>query len=246
MTQGAGLQGAMTQGVLAFESVEAMYERVFRLMKPRTDPPRFDVRFRPYANMDSKIRLESGHSRISVLISDQLEQAPPAVQESLAWVLLGKLYRKDPPAAAVERYREFVNQADVRRRALEVRRRRGRKRIIRPQGACYDLDRMFDRLNVRYFDGGMEKPVLGWSLRGSRRLLGHYDPAHHAIVISRLLDDRKVPEFVVEYVLFHEMLHLKHPVEYRARRRCVHSAAFKAEERRFPQFAEADLFLRNL
>jgi predicted metal-dependent hydrolase len=75
--------------------------------------------------------------------------------------------------------------------------------------------------------------------------LGHYDPAHHAIVLSRALDRSKVPAYVVEYVLYHEMLHLKHPVEYRSERRCVHSAAFKAEERRFPEFERANRFLKT-
>ena len=236
----------MLQGVLPFESVEEMFARVFRRMKPRTDPPEFNVRFRPYANMDSKIRLEAGHRRISVLISDQLEQAPPDVQESLAWVLLGKLYRKEPPPEVLERYRRFANRDDVRRRALEVRKRRGRKYIVEPRGQAHDLDALFDALNAEYFDGEMKKPALGWSLRGSRRLLGHYDPAHHAIVISRLLDDERVPAYVVKYVLYHEMLHLKHPVEYRDQRRCVHSPAFKAEEKRFPRYQDANRFLKGL
>lgn len=240
----------MIQGVLPFESSEEsvaeMFERVFRRMKPRTEPPEFSVRFKPYANMDSKIRLEEGHHRISVQISDQLEQAPVEVQESLARVLLGKLYRKPAPPEEVERYRRFANREDVRLRALEMRRKRGRKYIVEPRGAAHDLDALFDRLNRTYFEGEMKKPALGWSLRGSRRLLGHYDPAHHAIVVSRLLDDDRVPEYVVEYVLYHEMLHLKHPVEYRDRRRCVHSPAFKAEERRFPKYREANRFLRAL
>lgn len=242
--------GQAIQGVLPFESSEAsmtqLFERVFRRIKPRTAPPEFSVRFRPYANMDSKIRLEEGHRKISVQISDQLEHAPIEVQESLAHVLLGKLYRKPAPPETVELYRRFANREDVRRRALEIRRKRGRKYIVEPQGAAHDLERLFDRLNTTYFGGEMVKPALGWSPKGSRRLLGHYDPAHHAIVISRLLDDERVPEYVVEYVLYHEMLHLKHPVEYRDQRRCVHSAAFKAEERRFPQYREANRFLRAL
>jgi len=236
----------MLQGVLPFESVEDVFLRVFRQLKPRTPAPEFEVRFRPYANLDSKIRLEAGHRRISVKISDQLEQAPPAVQESLAWVLLSKLYRKRAPEEVVERYRQFVNRKEIREQAMNVRRKRGRKQVLHPQGIRYDLDRMFDELNVQYFAGELRKPQIGWSPNSSKRLLGHYDPAHDVIVLSGLLDEECTPEFVTRYVLFHEMLHLKHPVEYRDGRRCVHSRAFKAEERKFDQYDAALRFLKTL
>ena len=92
----------------------------------------------------------------------------------------------------------------------------------------------------------MRKPRLGWSPRASRRLLGHYDPAHDAIVISRIFDTPQIPRYVVEYVVFHEMLHLKHPVQYGSTRRCVHSAAFKADEKRFPRYFDANRYLQRL
>ena len=236
----------MLQGVLPFESVEDLYRRVFRQMKPRTPAPDFDVRFRPYANLDSKIRLEAGHRRISVKISDQLEQAPPQIHESLAWVLLSKLYRKQPPEEVVERYRSFINRKEIRDRAMDVRRSRGRKQVRHPRGRTYDLEAMFDELNAAYFEGTLKKPRIGWSPNSSKRLLGHYDPAHDTIVLSGLLDEAHMPEYVTRYVLFHEMLHLKHPVEYRDSRRCVHSREFKAEERKFPEYAAAIRFLKTL
>jgi hypothetical protein len=69
-------------------------------MKPRTAPPAFRVLFKPYANLDSKIRLEAGHEKIEVRMSDQLRTAPDSVREALAWVLLGKLDQGRRRAAA--------------------------------------------------------------------------------------------------------------------------------------------------
>ena len=46
--------------------------------------------------------------------------------------------------------------------------------------------------------------------------------------------------------MYHEMLHLKHPVRVKAGRRCVHSREFQAEERLFPQLQEAKDFLKLL
>ncbi|MBC7927568.1 MAG: M48 family metallopeptidase [Bryobacteraceae bacterium] len=92
----------------------------------------------------------------------------------------------------------------------------------------------------------MARPDLGWSLRKSRVTLGHYDPCHHAIVLSSLMDGPEVPRLAVEYVMFHEMLHLRYPVEHRGARRCVHTPEFKAAERTFPQMKEARELLRKL
>jgi hypothetical protein len=233
------------QSLFPFESTEDVYVRVFRTLKPRTKPPEFKVRFYPYANLDSRIRLEEGHHRILVKVSDQLEQAPLSVHEALAHVLLAKLFRKRIDPDQDRRYREFVNRSEVRQQALAVRRRRGRKQMGSPQGVHHDLDAMFDDLSNRFFEGRLAKPKLGWSTRGSRRLLGHFDPAHESIVLSRLLDSPAMPAFVVEYVLYHEMLHVKHPVEYRTQRRCVHTPAFKREEKTFPRYEEANLFLKK-
>lgn len=235
----------MQQALLPFETSEDVYERVFRELKPRTAPPAFEVRFHPYANLDSRIQLEEGHRKILVKVSDQLKAAPPSVHEALAHVLLSKLYRKRIDPEHDKRYREFVNRSDVRRQAQEIRRRRGRKQMESPQGEVYDLDAMFDDLNRRFFGGELLKPSLGWSPRVSRRLLGHFDPAHESIVLSRCLDSEKVPAFVVEYVLFHEMLHVKHPVEYGKHRRCVHTPAFNREEKTFPRYEEANRFLKK-
>ena len=105
---------------------------------------------------------------------------------------------------------------------------------------------MFEELNFRYFHGLMSRPLLGWSPFASRTMLGHYDPSHHAIVLSRILDRPQTGRLAVEYVLFHEMLHLRYPVEHRGARRCVHTRAFKEAEKQFENLREAKAMLRKL
>ena len=70
--------------------------------------------------------------------------------------------------------------------------------------------------------------------------------AHNAIIISRIFDHFAVPRYAVEYIVYHEMLHLKHPVKVRGGRRCVHSADFRAEEKLFPRLEDAKRFLRRI
>ena len=91
----------------------------------------------------------------------------------------------------------------------------------------------------------MTAPALGWSLRPSRTILGHYDPSHHVIVLSRTLDSPHAPESAVRFVMFHEMLHLRYPTENRGARRCVHTAEFKLAEKLFANYAEAKEALKQ-
>ena len=65
-------------------------------------------------------------------------------------------------------------------------------------------------------------------------------------MVSRVFDRPSSPRYAIEYLLFHEMLHLKHPVRMRGLRRCVHSREFKADERQFPQLKEALAFIKRL
>ena len=223
----------------AATSLQDLYAKIYRELRPRAHMPQIRIRFYPYANIDSKIRLDTDTDEISVRISDLLEGAPPSVLEALGYILLGKLYAKPVARRFDRRYRVYVNSADIRRQALLIRRLRGRKPVSTPQGRCRNLDELFDELNARFFHGLLARPTLSWSRGASRQTLGYFDPAHNAIIISRVFDSEEVPLFLLEYVLYHEMLHLKYPTVYRSQRRCVHTPEFKRQEQLFPRYEEA-------
>jgi hypothetical protein len=223
---------------------EQVYARVFRRLRPRTALPRIVVQFRRWANANAQIKLEGGE--MEVRIADTLETAPVDVQEALAEILLAKLFRRPCSAAANDRYRRYLNRRDVRHSLDHARQERGRKLLEHPQGEHYNLEEMFEDLNFRYFFGLMARPAMGWSRQASRTMLGHYDPSHNTIVLSRILDRPGTPRLAVEYVLFHEMLHVRYPAEHHGARRCVHTRAFKAAEKEFAGLREAKAFLRRL
>jgi predicted metal-dependent hydrolase len=77
-------------------------------------------------------------------------------------------------------------------------------------------------------------------------MLGHFDPAHNAIIISRIFDRAEVPVLALDYVMFHEMLHLQHPVDHSGARRCVHTREFREAEKKFPNMREAKEIIKRL
>ncbi len=228
----------------ATEPIREIYLRTFRQLRPRTPLPEVRVEFRAYANANAQIKLE--HGVLLVRLADTLGPAPLEIMEALAEILLAKLFRHPVPAASNDRYRRYLNRREVRNNLDAVRQIRGRKRMSPPQGRAHNLEEIFEDLNRRHFFGLMARPALGWSPQASRTMLGHYDPSHHAIVISRVLDRAMVPKLAVEYIMFHEMLHLRYPVEHKGSRRRVHTKDFKEAERQYPRLEEAKAILKKL
>jgi hypothetical protein len=221
-----------------------IFREAYRELRPRTDAPPMHVRFYAFVSINNTIRLRQGE--LYIRLSDLLEGAPETVLHSIAHILLAKLYRRPIDRAHSSRFRRYIASHDIAAKARLMRQMRGRKHIHSARGHHYHLEEIFDDLNHRFFHGLMGRPQLTWSRNHARSSLGHYDPAHNAIVISRVFDHSHVPRYAVEYILFHEMLHLKHPVRLSGSRRCVHSREFREEENLFPELGRAKNFLRIL
>ena len=226
------------------ERLLPIFQESYRELRPRAPIPELQVKFYAFANINNTIRLREG--KLLVRISDLLEGAPEPILRALAHILLAKLYRKPIEREHSTRYRRYVSSHDITQKAHLMRQRRGRKRIESPKGRVYDLEEIFEKLNARFFYGLLARPQMTWSRSDARNMLGHYDPAHNAIVVSKVFDQPQVPAYAVEYIVYHEMLHLKHPVKLRGSRRCVHSAEFQAEEKLFPRAVDANAFLKRL
>ena len=127
----------------------------------------------------------------------------------------------------VERHRDEIAQGPVKSRTPH----------LQTAGKYHDLQRIFDTLNATYFDSSLSARIT-WGARGTPRKrqsikVGSYVVEDGLIRIHPALDQREVPPLVVAWVVFHEMLHAKHPVTLVGNRRCFHSAAFLEEEKRF-------------
>ena len=223
---------------------ERIFQRIFTRLGCQGRPPQFRVELYPYANLSHTLRLRRDVAHVR--LSDILREAPIAVIEATAAILLAQMYRRRVPRELRDAYREFALSHSTRRHIARVRRKRARRIEDRPQGAAHDLDPMFAALNAEYFDGRLRSPLLGWSARPWRSQFGCYDPSLDQIVMNKRLDHAEVPAYAVEFILYHEMLHVKHPLRAAACGLQAHSPEFRAEEKRFAQYALARKFLERL
>jgi hypothetical protein len=210
---------------------------------PLWDAPRLEAALRKCVERPLRLTLTENRS---VLLSVRR-------QAGVMLLRLHRMFLHAPPAVvrAVARGLRRTNRradSEVRRFMNEnLHRVRRLPRKLPPlvtAGRTHDLQRLYGRLNARFFSGKMRVPVT-WG-RGSGRArrggltFGSYDPVLALVRIHPVLDRHDVPVFFLESVLYHEMLH-HHlgGVPDRAGRTVYHSRAFREAEARFPWYREA-------
>ena len=227
-----------------FPGGAALFQRVFTRLGCEGRPPRFRVEFFPYASLALTVRRRE--ETLHVRLSDLLLRAPRPVLEGAAALLLGRMYARRVLRAVVAPYLEYARSARTRGRLHRMRGQRVVPRAVSPRGRIFDLETIFERLNGEFFSGELQRPRIGWSTSAWRRQFGCYDPGPNQILLNRRLDRPGVPACAVEYVLFHEMLHVKHPTRRSGCSLVSHSPEFREEEKRFPEYTRARKYLNRL
>jgi hypothetical protein len=212
--------------------------------KDNVDPRNIVVEYYPYTTLKNTIRKRQG--RILIRISDMLSDAPSDVILSLLIVLFCKLENRSPPQSQLHLYKEYVNSKRIRSRIRSNRKKRVKKDLTGPKGRHYDLNDSFARVNRRYFQGKLRMPTLSWSKSRTKCRFGHHDEALDTIIISKTLDDKNVPRFLLDYIMYHEALHIKHKTQFKNGRRRIHTKAFSEEEKRFSRREKAEQLLKKL
>ncbi len=229
------------------DALVPMLDAAHRHVAGRPPNQRPHVAFYPYASTKSTIRIRQ--QQIRLRISDHLRDAPDAALQGLMQLLVTRLLRLPESridAAVLRAYNEHIEHDKVTARRSQSRQARGRKHID-PVGDHRSLLESFMRVVLDHDIRLPEAPTLSWSKTRSRRRFGHHDGDHNAIVISKTLDDPDVPEFVLDYVVYHELLHIVIPPRLGSGgKRIVHPKEFKQAERRFERWKDAEAWLSAL
>jgi hypothetical protein len=221
----------------------ALFQRMFTRLNCEGRPPRFRLEFYPYSSLTLTIRRRE--EIVYVRFSDLLHRAPLPVLEAAAALLLSRVYHRKAPKALTAPYLDYARSHRTRARIHHMRGRRVRP-AAGPQGIHFDLEKLFEELNAKYFEGKLTRPRIGWSKKNWRRQFGCYDPGPGHILLNRRMDRPNVPQCAVAYVLYHEMLHVKHPTRRSGCSLISHSPEFRAEEKQFADFHRARKALDRL
>lgn len=154
-------------------------------------------------------------SAVTFRLSSRLQECEPEIKIGIMQHLLNKLRKTKVQTDNIEFYQNFL------------------KRMSDYAPVTKNdplLAASFSRVNEQYFHGMMSRPNLVWG-RKNHALLGTYEYGTDTITLSTVLLD--TPEELLDYVMYHEMLHKKHKFSCSSGRTHAHTPAFKRDEAKF-------------
>lgn len=189
----------------------------------------------PFAKAGANLRLHMFFAEAPIEVVNDLAQ----------WLRSGKRAR-----AASQRLDTWIHTSVAQLPAKAPRRIR-----LNPNGSHYELLPLLEIVRAQEFPEhfaadstpprALPLPAITWSQqnpRGKLRSLrlGSYNRERDLIRIHPLLDDKRVPEFFVRYIIFHELLHAVHKSLKDPSGRWVHhSQAFRQRESEYPDYQAA-------
>ena len=138
---------------------------------------------------------------------------------------------------------------EERRAALDYSHLVDPERLV-VDGDVYDVQKIYERLNKRYFKNRLNLQITWFGCHNqknsSRCSLGLYYDSLKLIKIHRLLDNSQVPGYVIDFVVYHEMVHAVCPayIDEKGVHR-VHGDEFKELEEDFRFYKAATEWMKK-
>ena len=206
------------------------------------DPAR--VIFAEYREL--KHTWSSRNGDIEFKISDYLDAAPEDVQRSLAWYLLCRAHGRKCPDCEERPYLAYVRSRELWSNKRGIYLSRAKNLSIAPRGDVRNLKSVFEYVNSYYFSGRLKDPDLAWVEESPLVRFGFYFEPLNLLAANKVLDAERIPRYVLEFVMYHELLHHVDAGNGRMRRRVHHTKEFRDQERVFSHYEEAEHWLRRI
>ncbi|MDR1954403.1 MAG: M48 family metallopeptidase [Candidatus Methanoplasma sp.] len=188
-----------------------------------------------------KVRWQRSYKWADFKVSDYLEDAPPEVIAGLCTSLFSKITGED------EGYSEdmcrWITAPTFSEYKQPLYLKRSRNLTRSHEGEKKDLEEAYKRLADM---GLVEKDPsvhLTWTKESNIKKIGYCSVLMKVITISNVLDTDMIPDFVLDYCLYHELCHLIIGFDPSAKR---HGEEFQKLEAKFPKRDEAEEWLKRL
>ena len=216
----------------------------FRAVDAKIAGGRLSASYYPYRELKHTWRVRDGATIIRV--SDYMRGAPEDVLESLAWYLVCRARGKECPEGASERYLRYVQSPEFWSSRRDLYLSRAKNLVFRAKGNERDLGEVFDYVNACYFSDRLDRPELAWARESPRKRVGFYHESLGILAVNRALDSVRVPRYVLEFVVYHELLHGILDLDDGIQRRIRHTAEFRRMEMGFVRYDDAQSWLARI
>ena len=181
---------------------------------------KYSRKFKPY---NANVKLH-GNSLIFNL-SKEWKKISKEIQIGLIQELMTKILHDRKKTMNIELYNLFMKNVHI---------------AVPKTKTDVILEESFDRINDAYFNGMLDKPNFQWG-NASTSKLGSYEYGSDTITISAIFKDEK--QELLDYVMYHEMLHKKFKFQNKNGRNFHHSNEFRKME---AKFADRDLIEKEI
>ncbi|MCL2318044.1 MAG: DUF45 domain-containing protein [Methanomassiliicoccaceae archaeon] len=181
--------------------------------------------------------------KLIVRVSDYLIDAPDDVLRDFSKTVIGTIEKKRPSYGKT--YLDWVRRDEFVKEKRKIYLRRSRNLTGEPVGneRCI-TDSIEKMVDSSLLDAdSIQNSVFSWTKNPNIRKFGYCSPMMRVVGVSCILDDLNVPEYVFDYVVYHESLHLMQGYNPGHR---AHSKEFRECERLFPNYEKAESYLKTL
>lgn len=184
---------------------------------------KYTARFKPY---NANVKYTKNHIEFS--LSRQWRHISKDIVIGLIQTLLLKVFNDKKQTINMDLYNSFIRNLHI---------------TIPKQKSDPILKSSFNKVNKEYFYNLMEIPNLEWG-SNSKRKLGSYDYHTDTISISKIFLDAE-PE-LLDYIIYHEMLHKKLKFNSKNNRSYHHTKEFREKEKKFKNYREMEKKIKLL
>ncbi|MBI2558629.1 SprT-like domain-containing protein [Candidatus Woesearchaeota archaeon] len=183
---------------------------------------KYSRKFKPY---NANVKLHG--SNLMFNLSKEWKKISNEIQIGLIQELLIKILKDRRKTMNMELYNLFMKNVHL---------------AVPKTKTDENLEEAFDRVNDVYFNGMLDKPNLQWG-NASTSKLGSYEYGSDTITISTIF--KNAENELLDYVMYHEMLHKKFKFQSKNGRSLHHSSEFRKMEAKFPNrdFIEKEISL---
>lgn len=172
---------------------------------------RYSRQFKPY---NANVRRYGNN--LTFHLSKDWKKISKEIQIGLIQELLTKILKDKKKTMSMELYNLFLKNVHI---------------AVPKTKTDQILEASFNRNNDKFFNGMMDIPNLQWG-NDSTSKLGSYEYGSDTITISTIF--KFADPILLDYVMYHEMLHKKFKFENKNGRTVHHSPEFKRMESKFP------------
>lgn len=155
---------------------------------------------------------------LEFVLSKKWEGIEEEILMGLIQILLLKMLKGNKTTINIDLYNNFIKSLHY---------------AVKKEHADIILDNSFNRVNEKYFYGLIEKPNLKWG-RPSKRTLAYYDYHTDTITVSNLFLDVSLE--VLDYLIYHELLHKKLKFYNKDGKNYHHTKSFRRLENKFQDY----------